>query len=413
MARRRLAAVLLLCLPMHALAAPTPERAGAARDWAAWRGPEQNSISTETDWDPARLAGGPKIVWQTNVGNGWGAVAIKGERVYVMGNRTNQDSVFCLKIADGAEIWKHTYACPQGKDGYPGPRATPTVDDQGVYTLSREGHVFCLDPASGAVRWQVSLPEECQARAPQWGFASSARVTGDMVLFNAGAHGVALDRKTGRKIWASPPGVGNYAVPVLYEFRGRGCAAIFGREDLVGVEIASGRRLWSIPWKRDYDIMAAEPIVSGDHIFVTSGYGKGSALFKLGDGEPQPVWESKVLSCQLVTPALLDGHLYGTDGNVGRGDIKCVEFLTGVQKWVQKNVGHAQVMAAGGKLILLTEAGELIVAEARPDGYKELARAKVLDPKGGKCWTMPVLCRGRIYCRSSPGDLAVVDVSRP
>jgi outer membrane protein assembly factor BamB len=330
-----------------------------------------------------------------------------------MGNHSNQDSVVCLKASNGAEIWRHSYACQEGKDGYPGPRATPTVDDFGVYTLSRDGQVFCLDPASGAIQWQANLPRDYPARTPQWGFASSALLTGDLVLWNAGAHGIALNRRTGEKVWASPPGVGNYAVPVLYQMQGRQCAAIFGQQELVGVEVASGRRLWSLPWKRDYDIMAAEPIIRGDHLFVTSGYKRGCGLYRLGDGEPQPVWTNKTLSCHMATPVLLNGHLYGPDGNTrAKVDLKCVDFLTGEVKWARENMNHFQIMAAGDKLILLIENGELVIAAAQPDGYKELARARVLTDSN-LCWTMPVLCGGRIYCRSPKGELAAVDVSRP
>ena len=261
--RRNLAVVVLacllsFCLPLRSHAAQSAEKGAASAEWASWRGPNRDSISPEADWDMAKLTNGPgpTISWQTNVGVGWSTVAIKGERLYTMGNRTNQDSVICLRVSDGSEIWRHSYPCHEGKDGYPGPRATPTVDDYGVYTLSRDGQVFCLDPASGAVKWQANLPKDCQARAPGWGFASSALLTGDLVLWNANSNGIALDRKTGEKVWASPAGVGNYSVPVLYKVQDRQCAAIFNEQELCGVEVASGRRLWTIPWKRDYNIMA-------------------------------------------------------------------------------------------------------------------------------------------------------------
>jgi outer membrane protein assembly factor BamB len=405
--------LMVLAAASRAPGAPPAATPGAASgDWATWRGPQQDSIAADANWDPAKLSAGPKILWQANVGNGWGAVAVKGDSVYALGNRNGQDTVVCLKAADGSEVWKHTYPCPQGGDGYPGPRATPVVDADSVYTLSRDGQVLCIEAAQGKVKWETNLAKEFQAKAPRWGFASSAcLVDGNRVLFNANTHGIALDRRTGKKVWASPPGVGNYAVPVLYQRQGRTVAAIFGQQDLFGVDPQSGQKLWSLPWKRDYDIKAAEPVVSGDLIFVTSGYGKGGGVFTLGGAAPKPLWQSKVLSCHFGSPILSEGHLYGLDGNAGGGRLKCVELKTGAEKWRQ-DVGFAQMLAAAGKLILLNERGELIVAVAQSTAYRELARAKVLDPKGGKCWTMPVLCRGRIYCRNSVGDLVAVDVAK-
>jgi outer membrane protein assembly factor BamB len=183
---------------------------------------------------------------------------------------------------------------------------------------------------------------------------------------------------------------------------------VFGSNTLAAVEIRGGKVFWEYPWKTEYDINAADPIVSGDKMFVSSGYRKGGALLKLND-EPTVIWKSQNMHNQLNSSVLIGGHLYGISGQSGHGaDLRCVEFQTGDVKWKEPSPGFGALMAADGKLIVLGEKGELIIAEATPEKFHALARAQVL---GGKCWTTPVLSNGRIYCRNVHGTLVCVDVA--
>src|SRR5262249_26856663 len=146
----------------------------------------------------------------------------------------------------------------------------------------------------------------------------------------------------------------------------------------------------------------------GDRLFISTGYGKGAALFKLGAGEPQEVWRSKVMHNQFNSSVLINGYLYGVDGDTTEpAALKCVELTTCAEKWSQPRPGSGARVAAAGKWTVMTAHGHFSVGPASPDGFKPTVHAQVL---GGKCWTTPVLANGLIYCRNARGDVVCLDV---
>jgi outer membrane protein assembly factor BamB len=229
-----------------------------------------------------------------------------------------------------------------------------------------------------------------------------------MLLLNIGEAGMALDKRTGKILWSSPDKDAGYTSPVLFK-RHDAWFAIFSADDAwAAVNVKTGKEIWRVKWLTRYGVNAADPIVSGDTVFVSSGYNKGGALLKIGDKEATDVWRNRNMRSQMNSCVLLDGFLYGIDGDTTtKNFLKCVDLKTGEVRWSHEGVGMGSLMAARGKLIVLSETGELIVAPALPEGFKPSARAKVLD---GKCWTVPVLANGRIYCRNAVGDLVCVDV---
>jgi outer membrane protein assembly factor BamB len=381
-----------------------------ATDWLRWRGPKGNGISPETNWNPSALEGGADKLWQINVGVGWSAVAIQDERLYTMGNRDDRDIVYCLNVDTGEEIWRYEYACPAGD--YAGPRSTPVIDGSNVYSISRNGLLFCLDAQSGTVRWRKSITREFGARSPGWGFAASPRIEGDKLLLNACTHGVALDKITGETLWVSPPGVCGYAVPVVYEMSGRKRTVIFGEKAIYGVDMETGEKLWSHTWITEYDVNAADPIVVGDKVFVSSGYNKGCILIDISDNNPKRIWQNMNMRNHFSSCVYIDGYIYGSDGNCGRrrSALNCIDMKTGDPVWSQ-TIGMNSLIASNGKLITLNERGTLFIANATPNGYQEVSSATVLPAsRSVVCWTAPVLCGGRIYCRNGSGDLVCIDV---
>jgi outer membrane protein assembly factor BamB len=322
-----------------------------------------------------------------------------------MGNVGDKDIVYCLNIGDGKEVWRYEYDCRLGS--YPGPRATPAIEEGVLYAHSREGHVLCLDAETGAAKWQKNVVGEYGAGILRWGLASSPVIEGDMLLLNAGKHCTALAKATGEKIWSGGPGKGNYSSVVVYEREAGKGIAVFGEAHIYGLDFASGKELWSHPWQTAYNINAADPIVHGNRVFISSGYDRGCALLEIEDGRPSVAWENKSMRNHFSSSVLLDGHLYGIDGNTGSGSLRCLEFETGKVVWSQE-LGFGSLMIADGKIIVLNERGKLFIAEAAPEGYKEISSADTgLSPR---CWTSPVLCRGRIFCRNSEGALIAVDV---
>jgi outer membrane protein assembly factor BamB len=386
------------------LALPSP-----GEDWPRWRGPDLNGISRETNWTVDWPQEGPKTLWKASVGTGFSSVAVSQARLYTLGNHDETDTVYCFDAASGALIWKHEYPCPADPQYYEGgPGSTPTVDGNRVYTLSKRGQLFCFDAASGRVLWKRNLIEELSVPKPRWGFAGSPLVEGGLLVLNVGEAGTALDKLTGETVWSSEPAPAGYATPIPFLSAGARQVAIFSSKALMAVRVNDGRELWRHPWTTKWDINAADPIVSGSRVFLSS-FDRGAALLELKTGEPKIVWENRTMANHFNSCILLDGHLYGVHGNSDHPDrdLRCIDFETGELKWTYQGLGLGSLMAAAGQLIVLSDRGELVVAPASPVKFEPVARAHVL---GGKCWTPPVLANGRIYCRNARGALICLEV---
>ena len=384
---------------------------GQADDWPHWRGLQRNGISAETNWRDTWTPDGPKTAWKAKVGLGFSSFVIAQGRVFTLGHADGNDTVWCFDTADGKVLWKHSYPAELGDKYFDGgTTGTPTVAGDRVFTLSRWGDAFCFEAASGKIIWSKNVQKETGARIPDWGFTGAPLVHENFVVLNAGDAGLALDKDTGKIIWQSANKNAGYSTPLPVQRDGQWLALIGSGSSYVAVHLADGKETWRIRWLTEWGVNASDPIVDGDRMFLSTGYGKGGALFKLGAGEPEQLWKTKKLRTQLNPAVLFHGHLYGADGDTTeKAALKCLDFATGEEKWSQPNFGSGAVIIAGGKLIALSGAGELMVAPAAPSGFKPTARAQVL---GGKCWTAPVLANGRIYCRNSRGDVAVVDVRK-
>ena len=377
-----------------------------ALDWPRWRGPNANGITGEAI-NTSALAAGPKVVWKKDVGVGYSSVAVSGSLLYTMGNTARNDVVSCIEVGTGNTVWSYSYPCYPGS--YPGPRATPTIDGDTVYTLGREGHLFCFIAATGEVRWQSHLSDDFGIRPPGWDFGGSPVVVGNLLLINAGRSGLALDKRTGRKVWDSGTASTAYATPVVYVDGGATAAAIFGQDSVYGVNVQTGAVLWSYPWRTGSDVNAADPIVSDGKVFVATAYNKGCAVIDFSGNRTRVVWQSKIFQTHFSSFVLIDGYLYGNDGDARQptsGTFRCVDFDTGREQW-SRRLGFGSLIAAGNKLVLLTSLGSLYVIEATPKGFLQLADTSL--PRG-QYWGPPALANGFLYCRTTTGDLYCIDV---
>jgi outer membrane protein assembly factor BamB len=369
-----------------------------ADDWANWRGPNYDGISRETDINPAALST-PVIVWEAKVGTGYSAVSVAKGKAYTVGNiNKDTDVVYCFDGLTGKELWTFTYPealAPQNYEG--GCNATPAISDGKVYTLSKTGKVFCLDAAAGTQIWKQELP----GKKPGWGLAGSPVIVGDLVILNVGVAGVALNKTDGQIVWKSDDQPAGYASAVPFQREGKKYIAMFCEKTLEVLETQTGKSVMTYPWETSFGVNAADPIISGDEIFITSGYNHGATLLKMTPEGLRESWQNKNMRSHMSGPVLIDGYLYGFDDN----QLVCVEWKTGRQMWVEKAPKKGALCAVGDKLIVMGESGTLSIVQTCPEGYKELSSAQILS---GHCWTMPVLSNGKIYVRNA----AKADLSR-
>lgn len=383
-----------------------------AEDWYRWRGPNMDGISTETNWSSAWPAQGPKILWRAKVGQGYASFAVADGRLYSTGNTADTDTLHCLDASTGKVLWKYDYPEPVGAKYYDGGTSgTPTVDGETVYQLSKQGHLVALNVRDSKVRWQKDIRKEIGAELPEWGFAGSPHVHGDTLILNVGTYGAAVDKSSGDLLWSTGKKAAGYSTPLPYETRRGSGIAIFAAKEIVGIDPENGRKLWGHPWKTSYDVNAAEPIFKDDKVFISSGYRSGGALIDLSTDDPTQVWASQNMHNQFSSSVLIGEHLYGITGQDGKpgSGVACVEFATGKQMWKDESPAFGALTAAGDRLIILGEKGELMIAKAQPSKFEVLARSQIL---GGKCWTTPVISNGRIYVRNSKGQVACIDVSK-
>jgi len=379
-----------------------------ASDWPQWRGPNRDGISAEAGWSSQWPADGPKPLWHANVGTGCSSVSVVGDRVFTMGNQSDADTVWCCDAKTGLPVWKHTYANPLDPRNYEGgPGATPTVDGNLVFTLSRTGQLFCLDARTGKPVWSKHLVNDFGGKVPKWGYSGSPLVAGDLVLLETGANGgstVALDKKTGATVWKSGDEPAGYGTIMPFTFGGKACVASFDGTGLTVRDTKTGKELATYPWKTSYEVNAATPIVSGDKIFISSGYNKGCALLRFDGSSLKPLWENREMRNHFNSSVLWKDHLYGFDDST----LACLDLADGSVKWTQVGLGKGSLILAGDKLVIQSESGDLVIAPAAPESFQEIARAKVLKDR---CWVVPVLANGRIYCKNNKGELVCLDVS--
>lgn len=385
----------------------------SAADWPRWRGANGDGISTEKEWS-YRWSGDPKELWKAEVGTGYSAMSISQGRLVTMGNTADVDTVYCLDANTGKELWKHSYPCiAKDPNGFPGTRVTPTIDGDLVFTVSRQGQFFCLTLSDGKVVWSKNYAKDFNAPVPEpgtkqwWGYSGSPWVENDLVIFETGGPGsslVACNKKDGKLVWKNGADPVGYSSTIGFTYKGNRCLATFSAAGIVGRNLKDGKELWRHPWKTDYNVNAATPIVDGDKVFISSGYNTGCALVQFSEKPPKVLWHNKHMRNHVNSCVLWQGHLYGFDEK----ELRCLDFTTGEMKWADKSFGKGSLMLADGKLIIFSDNGRLATAEASLAGYKEISSSQ---PLGGKnTWTVPVLANGKMYCRSWE-NLVCLDVS--
>ncbi len=410
---------LIVLLAVSTATAQTP----TAGDWPCYLGPDRNGISAETNINTDWLKQPPKLVYRVPLGAGFSSLCVVGERVYTQTSRDDREWVVACDAATGREVWSRPI-CPvftdtQGQGA--GPRATPTFVDGQLFCLFPGGDLACLNAADGQLLWNVNIVTAVKAedRSKEtffWGLSQSPLVEGDRVIVCPGGSQnnsvIGVDRKTGQVVWAGgsdPPG---YGTPILIKHSGVTQAVVVGGQSLMAFDPTSGKPLWRAPVGNKYNCNCATPLFVGERLFYSAAYGTGATLIELtlkdDKWTPKPRWTNLQLQNQMSTSIVLDGHIYGCNGDLGATNLRCLDLLKGTVKWIERAPGKCTLIAAAGHLIALSEDGTLRLIEANPAKYVE--KGKIDRALTATAWTPPALSRGKLYLRDR-AELFCVDIS--
>lgn len=321
----------------------------------------------------------------------------------------NEEVLESLDAATGKAQWKTTYRTRYTDDFNfdNGPRSTPLVATGKVFTLGADGDLSAFRLTTGEKLWTRNINTDYGVNKAFFGVGTSPMIAAGKLIINVGAKGagvVAFDPANGKELWKSTDDGVSYSSPVTAKIDGEELAVFFTHKGLLALKPADGKEVYSYPWRPriNASVNAASPIVSGNQIFISTSYGTGAVLLEASKGgELTEVWKGdKSLSCHYNTPVLLNGYLYGLDGRQegGQAQLRCVEWKTGKVMWKEPAFGCATLTLADGLMLAMAETGALVLIEPKPEGYKELAKATLLE-KPVRAAT--ALSGGKLYARDS------------
>ncbi len=417
------------------------------QDWPCFLGPTHNGVSSEkgiiTPW-PAQ---GLRVVWYKEIGTGYSAPSVSGDRLFLFDRKKDHARLTAMDRKTGENLWTFEYPTDyEDRYGYNnGPRCCPVVDGERVYTYGPEGMLCCIDANSGKEVWKVDTIHDFKVRQNFFGVASTPLVEGDVLIAQVGGcegededrpNGsgiVAFDKLTGKIKYRLGDELASYSSPVVATIAGRRWCFVLARGGLIGFDPTSGKQDFHFPWRcPDYEsVNAANPVVADDKVFISEGYGPGSALLKVKPGGCEVIWtdkqhREKSMKAHWTTPILHDGYLFGDSGrNTPDANLRCIELATGKVMWVADDLGHSSLLMVDGHLICLTEKGRLRLLKVNHEKYDEVSRMYVKEPdkdgwsdaRGkplleGPCWAAPALAHGLLYLRGK-NNLVCLELTAP
>jgi len=412
------------------------DAAGEAADWQTtphdyprflgngyWA--EVHGVELETDWQ----AHPPQELWRREIGAGWSAFAVVGNYAVTQEQRGEHELVSCYRVDTGEPAWTHADdtrfdpADVAGSLGDVGPRATPTIAGDRIFTQGGTGIVNCLDARTGRVLWSHDTAEEFAVPVAVWGKSGSPLVVDDMVLISVGAPSptearaknfnaslVAFDIESGDVRWSAGTRKASYASPVLANLAGERQIVVVNESWVTGHRTSDGGVLWEHPWayQDDDTASASQPVPAGDNrLLLSKGYGIGASLLTIqrdaaGTFIVEPLWNppiKRVMKTKFCNVVVRDGFIYGLDDVL----LECIELETGKVRWKKRRTpefGHGQIMLIGDVILVLSETGELALVAASPDEYRELASLPVLDD-ANVTWNNPAFAPPYLLVRNN------------
>ena len=380
--------------------------------WTNWMGGNIDGVSLEAGWSTDWPDEGLPHAWEAEIGIGFSSMAIANGRLFTMGYKGDQrdgtETVYCLNSETGEELWTHSYPSQLVDNLYEGgPGSTPTIDGDHVYTLGKEGQLFCFRVHDGQIVWQRKLQQDLDVSLPEWGFNSSPRILGDQLILEAGRV-ASYDKQTGKINWQTSKHIAGYGSAALLEQDGKQFLATLDCEGFKITAAEDGTEVDGYPWPSPFQTNSTTPIVHGNTIFVSTGYQMGCGLFRFSNRRLDLIYDNRDMRNHFNNSILWDGYLYGFDGNSNLGRVVhlvCMNHETGEVAWKHRGLGCGSLMIADGKLVILSDDGRLVIAKANPREFVELASTQILE---GRCWTVPVLLNSHVYARNARGNLVCV-----
>lgn len=381
--------------------AATAPAAGMPANWPGFRGADRSGVirgvHIDTDWSSAP----PTELWRRNVGPGWSSFAISGDLFYTQEQRGSEEIVSAYRVSTGAPVWRHAdpVRFEEGMGG-PGPRATPMLAGNRVFTFGATGLLNALDAANGKLLWSRNTATDLEAATPMWGFAASPLVADDLVIIAAGGQLAAYALATGERRWSGFHGGDGYSSPHATTIAGVPQIVLASASGTVGVAPADGRVLWEHRWDSRLPVLPiAQPARIDDGEFLVGDGITGVrriAVTHASDGwTVSERWSSNRLKPYFNDLVVHRGHAYGFDGAI----LACLDLADGTRKWKGGRYGQGQLVLLADQevLLVLSEDGELALVKASPDAFTELAKIPALN---SKTWNHPVLAGDILLVRN-------------
>jgi outer membrane protein assembly factor BamB len=378
--------------------------------WPCILGPNHNGVSEETGLADSWPENGPREVWRIEPGEGYSAPTISGGRL-ILHHRPkykNRSVVECLDPATGQWYWRSSYETKYHDKMSigDGPRSTPIIDGDRVYTLGAQGELLCLSLETGESIWGRSVNEEFKSMPSYFGVGGSPLIEGDLLILNVGgaidAGIVAFNKMNGEVVWQKTGDGPSYTTPICADIGDKRFGFVLTAENLVALDPRNGKVFWQYPFHakgNPRSCNCATPVVVGDTVFISNAYNVGGALLRVSTEAPKELWrERKLMQNHFATSIHHDGFLYGFDGQAQNASLRCIDLETAETRWSNNELGRGSLVMADGKFFILAEDGNLALAAVSPDGFEVVDKKWILDPK---CYVAPVLCDGRLYVRNN------------
>ncbi|NQU25408.1 MAG: PQQ-binding-like beta-propeller repeat protein [Candidatus Nealsonbacteria bacterium] len=380
--------------------------ASAEPGWPQWRGPRRDGVSDEKGLMQSWPAGGPKLLWKASgIGKGWASPVISADTIYITGDENEELHVFALD-PDGKQRWRATNAAAW-TGSYPGSRSCGAVCQRLFYHINAHGRVACFDTESGKEIWAVDAWKTFGAAKTHWGSAESPLIDRDRVVVTpvgTKALMVALDRKTGKVVWATPPladETADYPSPILAEVGGRRAIFTTTSKHAIAVDADTGKMLWKYRHLiLKPPMVTTMPVFARGALFVTNSSPKGANFYRLNltqdNGAVEQIWDAG-LGTPHCTAICVGTDLYcGSKGRVKGW--QCVDTETGRFKYAAEDVEIGAQVFADGCLYCVSSNGSVSLLKPGDGGFERRGHFDLVQEKKD-FWANPVICDAKLYLR--------------